>query len=96
MLLLDFCKQTNLRILNGRFGSDSGIGKFTCHRHRGESIVDYILTSTDILPLVYRFSVGDPNILTDHSIINFSLLEKRSRTFYGEAVCVKWGLYFDF
>ena len=24
--LLDFCKQTNLRILNGRFGSDTGIG----------------------------------------------------------------------
>ena len=71
--LLDFCKQTNLRILNGRFGTDTNIGKFTCHKHRGESVVDYVLASTDLLLLVCVFSVGDPNILSDHSIIEFSL-----------------------
>ena len=43
-----------MRILNGRTGSDSGIGKFTCHTHRGKSVVDYILVSTDILPLIYH------------------------------------------
>ena len=73
-LLLDFCKQTNLPILNGRYRSDTGIGKFTCHIHRGESVVDYILASTDILQLVRMFSVGDPNILLDHSILDFSLI----------------------
>lgn len=71
--LLDFCKQTNLRIVNGRFGSDKDIGKFTCHTHRGESVVDYVLTSTDILPLIRSFDVGEPNILSDHSVISFSL-----------------------
>ncbi|MCG8032789.1 MAG: hypothetical protein JAZ03_11525 [Candidatus Thiodiazotropha taylori] len=70
--LLDFCKQTNLRILNGRFGSDKNIGKFTCHTHRGESVVDYVLASTDLLPLVRDFSIGDPNILSDHSKVEFS------------------------
>ena len=40
-LLLEFCKQTNMRILNERTGSDNGIGKFTCHTHRGKSVVDY-------------------------------------------------------
>ena len=73
-LLLDFCKQTNLRILNGRIGSDKGIGKFTCHTHRGRSVVDYVLASTDILPLVSSFNVNDPNILSDHSIIDFSVM----------------------
>lgn len=71
--LLDFCKQTNLRIVNGRFGSDKDIGKFTCHTHRGESVVDYVLTSTDILPLIRSFDVGEPNILSDHSVLSFSL-----------------------
>ena len=27
-MLLDFCKRTGLRILNGRIGSDKGVGKF--------------------------------------------------------------------
>ena len=36
--------------------------------------VDYILASTDILPLVRTFNVGDPNILSDHSVIEFSLI----------------------
>lgn len=29
MLLLDFCKQTGVRIMNGRVGKDNGIGKCT-------------------------------------------------------------------
>ena len=37
-LLLEFCKQTNMRILNGRTGSDKGIGKFTCHTRRVKAL----------------------------------------------------------
>ena len=72
-LLFEFCKQTNMRILNGRTGSDNGIGKFTCHKHRGKSVVDYILVSTDILPLICSFDIGDPNILSDHSFLYCSI-----------------------
>ena len=73
-LLLDFCKRTGLRFLNGRIGSDKGVGKFTCHTHRGQSVVDYVLASTDILQLFCYFDIGDPNILSDHSIVQFALL----------------------
>ena len=47
-LLLDFCKQTNLHILNSRYGSDTGIAVNLLVTHRGESVVDYILANTDI------------------------------------------------
>ena len=75
-LLLEFCKQTNMRILNGRHGSDKGVGKFTCHTHRGQSVVDYVLVSTDILPLICSFDIGEPNILSDHSILHVSIWSK--------------------
>lgn len=44
LLLLDFCKQTGLRIMNGRVGSDKGVGKYTFVGHRGCSLVDYVLS----------------------------------------------------
>ena len=59
---MDLCKRTGLRILNGRIGSDKGVGKFTCHTHRGQSVVDYVLASTDSLQLFCFFDIGDPNI----------------------------------
>ena len=42
LLLLDFCKQTSLRIMNGRVGNDKGLGKFTFVGSRGSSVVDYV------------------------------------------------------
>ena len=45
LLLLDFCKQTGLRIMNGRVGADQGIGKHTFVGSRGSSVVDYVLSS---------------------------------------------------
>ena len=73
-MFLDFCKRTGWRILNGRIESDKSVGKFTCHTHRGQSLVDYVLASTGILQLFCYFDIGDPNILSDHSIVQFALL----------------------
>ena len=41
--LISLCQTMNLRILNGRFGIDKGVGEFTCHTSNGESTVDYII-----------------------------------------------------
>ena len=41
LLLLDLCKQTAVRILNGRAGDDRGMGKFTFVGSRGSSDYDY-------------------------------------------------------
>jgi len=47
--LLDFYKQTSLRILNGRCADDDGIGKYTFIGSRECSLVDYVLGSESIL-----------------------------------------------
>jgi len=40
--LLDICKSTNLRIVNGRLNGDQG--KWTCITQNGQSVVDYVIT----------------------------------------------------
>ena len=73
LLLLDFCKQTGLRIMNGRVGADKGIGKYTFVGSRGSSVVDYVLSSQDLFKCIKHFQVHDPNILSDHCLLTFSL-----------------------
>ena len=68
-LLLDFCRSTSLIMLNRRSGSDKDIGNFTCHTHRGNSLIDYVLVSKDLFTKVNTFDVEGPNILSDHSVI---------------------------
>ena len=70
-LLLDFCKQTGLRIMNGRVGNDYGIGKYTFVGHRGRSVVDYVLAKPDFFNFINCFDIHEPNILSDHCLIKF-------------------------
>lgn len=57
--------------MNGRFGDPHG--KFTCVKHAGSSTVDYVLCKCEIMKLFKSFEIEDPNILSDHCIINFSI-----------------------
>ena len=62
-----------MRILNDRAGVDGDIGKCTYVGSAGRSLVDYAIASPLIFSLVDTFNVDDPNILSDHCIVNFSL-----------------------
>ena len=65
-----------LRIVNGRFGNDKNIGKFTCYnKNGGKSVVDYILMSDALLPLISAFEVDlFDNCMSDvHCPINLCL-----------------------
>ena len=55
---VDFCKNMGLYIANGRCGEDCNIGKTTC---KGTSLVDYIVISHDLFPIVKMFVVEDFN-----------------------------------
>ena len=59
--LIKMCNDVNLKIVNGGFGSDSGIGNYTCHKKRyttiNESVVDYCLVSDSMLSCIADFSV---------------------------------------
>ena len=71
-LLLDLCKQTGLRIMNGRVSKDKNIGKFTYVGHAGSSLVDYVICSQELFDNIDHFEVLDPNIMSDHCMINFT------------------------
>ena len=64
--LLDICKISDLRILNGRSKGDS-FGKITYHSPLGISTVDYFIISHNMLNLVENFIVKQPTIFSDHS-----------------------------
>ena len=72
LLLLELCKQTGLRMMNGRVGNDNGIGRHTFVGHRGSILVDYVLGSQEMFNLVTSFDVQEPNILSDHCLVSFS------------------------
>ena len=71
--LLSLCQQCQLRILNGRVGTDKHIGKYTFIGHQGCSLVDYVICTQNLIQNVNKFEVSDPLILTDHCLVSFSL-----------------------
>ena len=71
-LLLDLCKQTGLRILNGRVGNDKNIGRYTFVGSNVSSVVDYVLTTQNLLQNVDDFTIQEPNILSDHCMVDFT------------------------
>ena len=73
--LLRCCKIADLKILNGRFGQDSGVGSFTCSNANGSSVVDYAVASTSLLPDVtnFRVDVQDKCLSDIHCSLSLSL-----------------------
>ena len=57
-LFVDFCKNMGLYIANGRCGEDCNIDKTTC---KGTSLIDHIVISHDLFPIVKMFVVEDFN-----------------------------------
>ena len=71
--LLDLCKNTRLRIANGRFFGDT-TGKFTCYHYmNAPSVIDYMLVSQDLLKFVCNFCVEPLNPLSIHCMIRINL-----------------------
>ena len=72
--LIELCKGMDLKIANGRFGSDKGQGDFTCMKSNGNSTIDYVVLSTTLMPHVTSFEVSDfDQCLSDvHKLIEVS------------------------
>jgi len=68
--------QTGLRIANGRVCDDDGA--YTYGSSIGCSVVDYCIVSECLLPLLSHFVTHRHNILSDHCIIEFSLISNVS------------------
>ena len=59
---------------NGRVCEDKNIGSFTFVSSRGSSLVDYCIVNPELLSDFTSFYVHDPNIISDHCLIEFSLI----------------------
>ena len=76
--LLELCKMSELRIVNGRKMGDS-TGKKTCHQWNGSSTVDYMISDTSVYPLIQTFQIMDTlEQLSDHcpfsTVINLNIV----------------------
>ena len=71
--MLDLCKNTGLRLCNGRSGEDCDKGDFTFYWRRGRSVVDYLLTPYNLLNLIFNFQIRPKHIDSDHKPITFTL-----------------------
>ena len=71
-LLLELCKESSLRIMNGRTLGDLP-GNYTCLTYNGCSVVDYSIASLDLFKSVGNFQVHDFTPISDHCPISCSL-----------------------
>ena len=70
--LLAICQTMNLRILNGRFGSDKYFGGTTTNNHHS-SVIDYVIVCEQMLSLVSSFHIEmfDPCYSDVHCPVEF-------------------------
>ena len=71
--LIDICIASDLKIVNGRLGNDKDIGHFTFASHNGQSLIDYVLLSQSLFPLVSDFVVHDFYSCSTHAPIQLNL-----------------------
>ena len=70
--LLDMCRSLDLNIINGRKTGDL-FGKYTCLKWNGNSLVDYLITSSSVFKKISVFEVGEfLPWLSDHCPLYFT------------------------
>ena len=71
--LLQLCKSSNLRIVNGRVGDDAADGQFTYMSTAGCSLIDYAIFPCNLFSIISNFIVHDFRISSSHLPIQVSL-----------------------
>ncbi|MEW8546880.1 MAG: reverse transcriptase family protein, partial [Candidatus Thiodiazotropha sp.] len=92
--LLGICKEAGLRIVNGRLGSDKGLGHFTYQSVLGKSVIDYVLFQPEMFDDVTYFAVHDIFTFSDHAPVQVLLKSKRCVTVENES-CMTHKLVWD-
>jgi exonuclease III len=68
--LLDLCKSSNLRIMNGYYNADE-TDVFTCYTPLGQSVVDYLLCTPGVYSVLQKFEIGSKVVESDHTPLSF-------------------------
>ena len=70
--LLDLCRRSSLKIVNGRCDEDAGVGSFTNISRNGNCLIDYVLCSQELFPFISEFIVHDVYTFSNHTPIKVS------------------------
>ncbi len=70
--MIEFCKSTGYRILNGRVDKENSSG-FTCFSSHITSVVDYCLLKLEYFSFVNSFKVHEISDLSDHSPLEIEI-----------------------
>lgn len=84
--LLNLCKKNKyIYIANSRVGDDNGIGEKTC---KDKSVVDYLLLSSQLFPLIKQFKMEDfiPLYSDCHSLLQFSFQSREAQVSTDELI----------
>jgi exonuclease III len=76
--LLNLCKSTGIRIVNGRH-KDGLANDYTYHGPRGLSVIDYLLSTPDMFKYFVKFMIADFNEYSDHAPLHLELKIKYTR-----------------
>ena len=77
-LLIEFCRNNNMIICNGRVGKDKGVGEFTC---KNSSVVGYCIVSPNGPTIINSFSILEPSKLfsdVHSSVAYFKMLHSNN------------------
>ena len=77
---MQICRDSCLRIVNGRLGDDAGIGNYTFQSVQGCSLIDYVLFPPTLFDIISKFTIHDISIYSDHAPIQFPLLSNVKST----------------
>ena len=70
--LVQMCKNTNMRILNG-FHNESNTDNFTCHAPLGKSTVDYLISTLKFYEVMSDFALSSKIVESDHVPLTFTV-----------------------
>lgn len=74
-LILDLCRSYNLVITNGRLMGDLN-GSYTSYQPAGNSVVDYVIVSSELFFQFRTLTVGNKLFISDHSSLKSSFVCK--------------------
>ena len=71
--LLELCKSSNMRIMNGYFQNDKNTGAYTCYTARGKSLIDYLICDLSFYQSLLHFDLEPLCTNSDHRPLIFTI-----------------------
>lgn len=70
--LIDMCRSSNMRIMNGYYRNDKNTGQFTCYTPCGKSLIDYLICDPICFESLQYFKIMPLNSYSDHRSLTFA------------------------